>query len=503
MMKIKSSCPKCEKHIPLTYMKQSCPHCGANLLYYKMDERLENDAKKAQAEVDKVNHFVDILRNSTIKTPWHIVRLVLFFTPLASMCLPLFWAGHKNVSLITFIMSIVNHGFDFGAICSEKSYLFAILSMVLIIVLSLAEIINSLFTATKNGFKRNIAFSFVNTVVFGVMALLCCLNGGVLKIGYFVTLLILLLELVLHFVVEKKKDTKAIIACVLAIAICVTPSFFSHKEQVKICYAGDEANLRVVSFNVAAAFGTKLEDTDSADRFVRFVDYMNSVDADLIGTQELNAFWCDFIRIRGGYDGYAVARGGDSEIKNSEMNGIFWREDVFDMVDTGTFWLSETPDIESKYTYIDSEGNQQEAGCNRICSYAVLTEKASGKLVLFMNTHLDNSSEEARTFGVNLILDKMEELKAKYNNPLVILTGDFNETEGDLAVATVKEKLNLATDFDEPKATYQEWGYRQTGNEPIDFIFTSGDRDICAILDDISNGYVSDHYGIMADIIVE
>ena len=95
-MKQSNKCPKCGKKLSPFYMKQNCPECGANLMYYKLDERLEADARQAQKEVDAVNRFVDMLKESTIKTPWHIIRLVMFFTPLASMCLPMFWARNKN-----------------------------------------------------------------------------------------------------------------------------------------------------------------------------------------------------------------------------------------------------------------------------------------------------------------------------------------------------------------------------------------------------------------------
>ena len=126
-----SNCPKCGKKIKVTYLKAECPQCGVNMLYYKMDEQLAADAERARKETDAVNKFLGILKDSSVKTPLHIIRLVLFFTPLASMCLPMFWAGHKNVSLIAFIMSIINHGLDFGAMAADKSYLFAVLSIVL------------------------------------------------------------------------------------------------------------------------------------------------------------------------------------------------------------------------------------------------------------------------------------------------------------------------------------------------------------------------------------
>lgn len=47
-------CPKCNEKLSPLYMKQTCPKCGVNLMYYKLDERLEADAKQAEKEVREV-----------------------------------------------------------------------------------------------------------------------------------------------------------------------------------------------------------------------------------------------------------------------------------------------------------------------------------------------------------------------------------------------------------------------------------------------------------------
>ena len=110
-----NKCPKCHEKISPFYLKQNCPHCGVDLLYYKLDERLDEDAAESERQVAKLKRFANTIKASTIATPLLIIRLILFFTPLLSMCLPMYRAGHKNVSLIGFIMSIVNHGFDISA----------------------------------------------------------------------------------------------------------------------------------------------------------------------------------------------------------------------------------------------------------------------------------------------------------------------------------------------------------------------------------------------------
>lgn len=502
-----SNCPKCGKKIKVTYLKAECPQCGVNMLYYKMDEQLAADAERAKKETDAVNKFLGILKDSSVKTPLHIIRLVLFFTPLASMCLPMFWAGHKNVSLIAFIMSIINHGLDFGAMAADKSYLFAVLSIIFVIVLSLAVIICSLFSSTKRGFRRNIIFSTVNTAVFGLMGVLTIANGGYAKAGYYVTLLIYALELALQYATARPKNKKRLICTCISVVLCACFAFGAlpfGATQSTICFGGEknEGDISVVSFNVASAFGTVFEDTDSMERCARFSNYMNECSPDLIGTQEMNSYWLDELgTTMPDYASYGVKRGGDSEEKNSEMNAVLWKKSRFSSLEQNTIWLSETPNEESKYTYIDDEGKPAEAGCNRICTYVVLIDNQTDEKLIFLNTHLDNASQQAANFGISVILDRIDALKTRYGEDVsIILTGDFNETDGGEAYKLAAEKLNDCTDKAQQTATYQEWGYRQTGDKPIDFIFTTGEGYDYSVLNYLDNGYISDHYGIYSNI---
>ena len=82
----------------------------------------------------------------------------------------------------------------------------------------------------------------------------------------------------------------------------------------------------------------------------------------------------------------------------------------------------------------------------------------------------------------------------------MVLTGDFNETQEDEAYRRIAARLQDCTDPGKKSTTYQEWGYCDTGNEPIDFIFTSGTGSDYTVLNDLSGGYVSDHYGVYANI---
>ena len=63
---MKDVCPKCGAKISKFYFKQYCPECGVNLMYYKLDERLEQDAENAEKEVRDMWLFVKKLDKAKV-----------------------------------------------------------------------------------------------------------------------------------------------------------------------------------------------------------------------------------------------------------------------------------------------------------------------------------------------------------------------------------------------------------------------------------------------------
>lgn len=289
------------------------------------------------------------------------------------------------------------------------------------------------------------------------------------------------------------KKFLAILFTVIITAVSLTAC--SAKAQYSGIERKAKNSVTAVTFNCAAPWGSLLDGTQSSARVKRFAAYMNAVNPDFIGTQEMNSKWLSKLgELMPNYESYGVARGGDDSEKTSEMNAVFWLKDKYTLVDNGTFWLSETPEKESRY-----EG----AGCNRICTWVLLKSNETNEQYLYMNTHLDNVSEEAQGFGAKIILEEEQKLTAQYPDAAVILSGDFNQIRGMSAHSEVSAVLNdslAAADESEIKGTYQEWG-EQENAEPIDFIFSSDTLKAVEYqqLDDISNGYVSDHYGVYVE----
>lgn len=293
-----------------------------------------------------------------------------------------------------------------------------------------------------------------------------------------------------------KKALSIIITVLLVLSLfsgCTKEAQYAEIEKSEI------DSIAAVSFNCAAPWGNMLQGTGSSARVKRFAEYMNTIYPDIIGTQEMNQKWLDKLsELMSDYESYGVKRGGDDNENKSEMNAVFWLKDKYAALDKGTFWLSETPETESRY-----DG----AGCHRVCTWVILESSATGDIILHMNTHLDNASEEAANYGAEVIMQKLQEITSVYPNISVVLTGDFNETEGMAAYNTAAGELNearIVADTTETKGTYQDWG-KLNSDEPIDFIFISQSTKAIKyqVLDDISGGYVSDHFGIYAELLLK
>ena len=173
-----------------------------------------------------------------------------------------------------------------------------------------------------------------------------------------------------------------------------------------------------------------------------------------------------------------------------------YRTDKYELVDSGTFWLSDTPDeFASKFSL---------SFCPRIATWAVLENKETGEAYTHINTHLDHVLESVRVKQVKVLEAKINELLG--NGYPLVCTGDFNTKEGADAYkemsTCLKDTKYLAKESDNG-ATYINYGLNPFETRPIDFIFVSDGVEVYSykIIDEkIADMYLSDHAGLCADI---
>ena len=111
--------------------------------------------------------------------------------------------------------------------------------------------------------------------------------------------------------------------------------------------------------------------------------------------------------------------------EEGEFGPVLWRRDRFDCVRHGTFWLSETSETAgSKYP-----------GANhpRICTFAYLRERVTGRLLAVYNTHTSYVSDDICRAQLGIIVRHMAAHAPE--GAVRILTGDLNFEAGRRALA--------------------------------------------------------------------
>ena len=257
---------------------------------------------------------------------------------------------------------------------------------------------------------------------------------------------------------------------------------------------GSATSLSVMTFNMRY---DNPEDGQNIWRFrrERIAGVIKAQEVDVLGTQELlsNQF-NDLSGLLTGYQGVGVGRLDGAE--SGEYCAVFFRKDRFTLLDSGTFWLSETPEVVGSLGW--------DGACERIATWVVLRDR-DGRELFFIDTHLDHVGQVARDEGVSLLMKRIETLSG--GRP-VILTGDFNSEPGSSVVAHV-QKDGVLRDAKAIAAQRSgtDWSFSDFGQIPeaerplLDYIFVSGDIEAVRyeVLPDIfDGGYVSDHAPVMA-----
>ena len=170
-------CPKCGRKLKLTDYKPNCPDCGINLLYYKIEERLEFDAINAELEHARTQKRVDRAKDALFGTPLAIVRLVMlvvvvgmFFVPLATLhTVGPYFDNTTTINALEIYNSVSDLDFDGLFVLAESPVLktsllalgISLVTIVISVVCALGEMIFSFLSSSPHGFSRNISFAVV------------------------------------------------------------------------------------------------------------------------------------------------------------------------------------------------------------------------------------------------------------------------------------------------------------------------------------------------------
>ncbi|CAN5913521.1 endonuclease/exonuclease/phosphatase family protein [soil metagenome] len=202
--------------------------------------------------------------------------------------------------------------------------------------------------------------------------------------------------------------------------------------------AREEADeLRVSSFNIR--FGTANDGPDHWDhRADLVVQVFQDQMPDIAGLQEALKFQIDAIlEALPLYRSVGVGR--DDGRDAGEFSNILYRADRFAVIDSGTFWLSDTPEEPGSSSW----GNR----IPRICSWVRLREQETGALLDVYNAHLDHESAPSRFRSVEAIGKHI----AERSEPApVIFMGDFNAGESSDPLRFLRGEIEGPTGIQPP-----------------------------------------------------
>lgn len=255
----------------------------------------------------------------------------------------------------------------------------------------------------------------------------------------------------------------------------------------------------VMSFNIR--YGLANDGEDSWEHRQDLVmDTIRQYAPDIVGLQEALPFQLEAIlKTFPEFASSGVERDGTGK---GEYAALLYRRDRYELLEEGTFWYSDTPEVPSAHW-----GNRH----LRICSWARFRDKASGIRLFVYNTHWDHQSQPSREKSALMLARRIQE--RSHPDP-VIVTGDFNAGESNPAILylkgedgplgkapqPLKDSFRILHPDETVVGTFN--GFKgTTDGEKIDYIFVSPDLQVLAadIVRDQRDGHTpSDHFPVLA-----
>ena len=184
--------------------------------------------------------------------------------------------------------------------------------------------------------------------------------------------------------------------------------------------------LNLMTFNIR--YGTARDGANAwPQRAGLVVATIRDAAPDVLALQEALRFQLDLLDDSlPAYGELGVGR--DDGKEAGEYAAILYRRDRLTVDTTGTFWLSDTPDVPGSMSW----GNR----ITRICTWARFHDRETGRAFAVFNVHLDHESQNSRERSAALVLERAPHLAT---GAPIILLGDFNAGEDNPAAVAVRQ----------------------------------------------------------------
>lgn len=244
--------------------------------------------------------------------------------------------------------------------------------------------------------------------------------------------------------------------------------------------------IKVMSFNVLVSQNDNVNNW--GQRKVAALNMLNEEKPTILGLQEATLPQVNYLAENLPQYGW-VGIGREDGLNSGEFMAIFYLKDEVELLDSGTFWLSETPDEPSM---------GWDAACKRTCTWTKLKMKKTGTEFAYLNTHLDHVGKQAQRNGLALMVERCAQIVPQGMTAFV--TADFNATTDDPIFEPLKSDMldarETAPETDR-RGTFN--GFDNLQNVVIDHIFYRGaEAKTFRVLDKFYGApYISDHYPVV------
>ena len=199
-----------------------------------------------------------------------------------------------------------------------------------------------------------------------------------------------------------------------------------------------------------------------------------------------------------------VGVGRDDGKTKGEYSAIFYDTTRLKVLESETFWLSETPSVAGSKSW--------DAAITRVVTWAKMYDKATKKTFFAFNTHFDHIGKVARRESAKLLLEKIHKIAG---TSYAIITGDFNAKPDDEPIKVIVEPSNPLKLMDTkglsvtghygPTSTFNNFTSKEISDQPIDYIFINKKMKVLqhATLSQTWGGlFSSDHFPVFARILM-
>lgn len=258
--------------------------------------------------------------------------------------------------------------------------------------------------------------------------------------------------------------------------------------------AGEE-NLQVMSYNIKYATEEDGENSWSK-RKTHLKDLISLYNPDILGVQEARLSQLQFLEEQlKNFTYFGTGRDGGEK---GLFNAIFYKKELFQVLEQATFWLSNTP-LEPSIGW--------DAAYKRICTYGFLEHKNTGEKCWVFNTHFDHQGKQAVKESAELIIKKIA-AENTGDDPVIVM-GDFNLEPQDLPVQYLAKILNDSKQVARevapgPEETFNAYEFHEEPIGRFDYIFVNEKVEVqkYAVLTEANEEkYPSDHFPVLVKLV--